>query len=466
MAYRPQIITSTNELTNLTPSVGGRTAVIMGTATWGSINTVTSISSLSNFISLFGDDKTGTGVTGIKGADLFLTNGGNLLFVRVEDGTAAKADYMGQNGSTNVLNFEAKYKGSTGNNITVTVEAISSSRSVIITNGSIVERYTNGTVGYSTNADIATAINSSSQLVVATAQTNHTITDLVDAFSITQLTGGSDGDSTISQTHYENAYDAVLSLYEYNFLLIPGYSDNTFQNSFLGRINLKASTEKKYSRYISGVSKDETITTMASRTLTGMRVSLVSPSVKYTHRIDKTSIILDGSYLACAYAGMLCSTDLEVSGTHETITVPGLSVNSSTGQEYYSKVEQEQLLTNRINPISLIGNTIQSARAVTRVSDKTSVYFEEVIVDIVDTVVADVESYLNSVIGKPNTAERREIYASRINAILTIFKNQGIIEEYNDTIVEEGDSPDTIEATVSIKPTYNTNFIYLTINIS
>lgn len=466
MVLRPSVNTKTNILTSLIAPVGERNAAMIGTSTWGPVDTLTTISSFSNFVSTFGDDVTGTGVSGVKGADLFFRNGGSLKYIRIGDANLAKADYMGQNTATDVLNFEALYNGTNGNNISVTVSAISTNRSILISDGNNSERFTNGGLGYSTNQAIEDAINASSILVVATAQAGQETINLADTFTATQLTGGNDGASILAQSDFETAFDSILATADFNYLLVPGESADAFHISFVGRIDTKAATEKKYSRYISGIVANESITTMGARTASGKRLSLRGPSIKYTHRVDDNEINLDGSYLACAYTGMLCQSDLEVSGTHETISIDGTIVNSTTGQEYYSKVEQEQILENRIGPVTLVGSTLQTVRAVTRVTNTTSVYFEEVVVDIVDTVTADVESYLNSILGKPNTSSRRAIYTSRVNSILTVLKNQGVLDDFNESLVEEGLSPGTINVTISIKPTYSTNFVNLTINIT
>ena len=86
MVLRPQIITSTSVLTSLIAPAGARVAAMIGSAIWGPMDTVTNISSFSEYVRVFGDDKTGSGITGVKGADLFFSNGGTIKFVRIEDG--------------------------------------------------------------------------------------------------------------------------------------------------------------------------------------------------------------------------------------------------------------------------------------------------------------------------------------------------------------------------------------------
>ena len=248
--------------------------------------------------------------------------------------------------------------------------------------------------------------------------------------------------------------------------MIPGKTDNSFQATVAGKLDARASSEKQYSRYISGVIVDESIATINARTASSKRFTRLAPSVTYTHRTTNASVNLDGSYTACAYAGLLCALDLNTSGTHETISVNGVLVNSTTGKEFYNKLEQEQLLNGGTAPVSKIGNAIQLIRGITTYSDQTSVWVEEVIVDIIDEVVTQCETYLNSVIGKPNTAVRRSVYGAALDGILTSLRNQGVIEAFNQSQVVEGSSADTIIANIAVKPTYNTNFVNLTLDIN
>jgi hypothetical protein len=461
---RPQVISNVRVLTSLIAPAGERNAAMIGTAQWGPINTVTSISSINNYVSVFGDE-TESGLTGIKGATQFFNNGGTVKFVRVVDGTQAKAGYMAENGTTDVIKFDAMYEGTYGNNIYVTIEANSTNRNVLVTDGTNREYYSNNGTGYSTNEAIATAINNGSNLVSATVETGQETTNLVDALAETQLTGGVDGAASITTTILQTAYDNLLVDEGFNYLLTPGFTDDSFYNLMQGKLETRAGNGL-YSRLIGGIAKDETISTASARTSVGKRLTIVAPNVKATNRFTNAVQILDGSYLACAYAGKLCGLDLEISGTHETLAVEGVSINESTGKEYYNKNEQNELLNAGVAPITFIGNSLQMVRGITRIDDQSSVFFEEVVTDIADFVLGELEKYLETTIGKPNTPARRAVYASELDARLTIYQSQGVIIEFSPSVVEEGLSPDTIIATIGIKPTYNTNFVFLTLNIN
>ena len=466
MSLRPRVITDTDIQTSLVAPVSNRIAAMIGTATWGPVNEVRSVNRLSQFQKRFGTDKAGTDITGIKGADLFFRNGNNLKFVRITDGTDAKAEVTLQNDTTDVLKLEAYYTGTYGNNILVTVQENDSARNVIISDGTTTERYTNAGQGYETNEDIVTAINNSSQLVTASVEGGNETTNLVDATSETQFTGGEDGEN-VSDSEYETAFDDVLYKESFNVLVIPGKSSDSFQNIITSKVESRASDERKFSRYITGIDVDETLNNISQRTTTSFRTTLVAPNVgDYVNRADNEEYTLDGSYLACAYAGVVVSLPLQVAATHENISIPNVSVNSSSGKRLYSKLEQEELLETSVAPIADINEQLQIIRGVTTIADTSNARYEEVVVDIIDEVTNQVEGYLNTVLGKPNTVSRRELYSQRVDAILEVLKNQGIIESYQPSTVEQGESPDTIDAEIVIKPTYNTNFVNLSITIN
>ncbi len=467
---RPQIFTAEKVLASFATQPGARVAAMIGTSIWGPMNSVQNVSSLSEFVSVFGDESE-AGVTGIKGASLFFRNGGTLKFVRIEDGDAEFASAIFQTGETDQLDITAKYKGTYGNNIKVTITANSinaGSRDITVTDGQRTESYTNAGQGYATTTAIIAAINDSlsgSVLVEASLDVSGTAGNVPDADE-SYLTSGDDGENGTLTTAISTAYDDSLANEEFNFLLLPGIPTDAVHSTIVGKLNTRDSTEKLYSRFIGGVALNETIATSSARTAAGKRITIVSPNVYSTNRKTNATEVLDGSYLACAYAGMLCRLGVQISGTHESLSIDDLSVNTLTGKKYFTKTEQEQLLQSKILPIAKIGNALQCVRGITRESSTTSVYFDEVVVDITDFIRENVENYLNNAIGKPNTEARRGVWASGIDSILETAKRNEIIQEYTATDIIAGTSPDTFIATVSLKPSYSVNFINLNVNIN
>jgi len=467
---RPQIFTAEKVLASFATQPGARVAAMIGTSIWGPMNSVQTVSSLSEFVSTFGDESE-DGVTGIKGASLFFRNGGTLKFVRIEDGDAEYASAIFQTGATEQLDIAAKYKGTYGNNIKVTItenSINSGSRDITVTDGQRTESFTNAGQGYDTTTAIIAAINDStsgSVLIEVSLNSSGTAENVPDADE-SYLTNGDDGEDGTLTTAISTAYDENLANEEFNFILLPGISSDAVHSTIVGKLNTRDSTEKLYSRLIAGVALNETISTSSARTASGKRITVVSPNVYTTNRDSNETEVLDGSYLACAYAGTLCRIGTQISGTRETLSIDDLSVDTTTGKKYFTKTEQEQLLQAKILPISKIGNALQCVSGITRESSTTSVYFDEVIVDITDFIRASVENYLNNAIGKPNTSARRGVWASGIDSILETAKRNEIIQEYESTNIIVGPSPDTFIATVSVKPSYSVKFINLNVNIN
>lgn len=462
---RPKITINKQFIGNLISPVGDRVASMICTAKWGPINTVKRITNLTSYINTFGDERATSGLTGIKGADLFFRNGGVLKVVRVDDGSAAKATLTLKEGASDVIELSGKYKGTLGNDISVEVTTNGSNRNYYIRYDNITESFTNAGTGYDDADGIITAINSNSNLITAALSSGATGTDTPDAISSTNLTGGDDGEDSLVAADYTTAFNDVLINEEFNYLLTPGLTTDSTLEALETAISNRANQNSYYSVLLSGVALNETIATSKARTSSGSRLALVAPGVVNVNRNTGLNENLDGSYLSCAVAGTLCSLDVEESGTHKSISVDDLIVDTTTNQKYYTKDEQEQLLEAGIIPVSTIGNNIQIIRSITRNSDQTSPLFELVIVDIVDEVTRQLENYLDGKIGKPNTAVNRSLYADNLDAILNNLVSQNIIETYNNSIVVEGNSPDTMVVTVVFKPVYATNFIQLNLTI-
>jgi len=476
MGLRPNVRVDVREALTLQEQAGPGIVAIIGTSTWGPIESMQTLASFSQGLNVFKDDKDSSGATISlpKGLDLLYRDGaGVVLAVRVADTDAAKSDEVfdgNSGGEAAVLTFSGLYEGTYGDNIGVTITADGATRTVEVTDGQLLEVYSNNGNGYTTNAAIAAAINGTSQLVSVAVKAGSESANLVDAITQTFLSGGDDGEDSLVAADYTDAFDNVLSNEDFDILVIPGGDAlealDSFHATMVGKLNTRASTEDKFAIFMSGIGIDETIATASARTASGARLSLVAPNLKYTHRADGTEQVFNGSYLACSYAARTASGLPHISPTHKTLNVEGVSVLQSTGKEYYNNGEQEQLLQNRIVPITKIGTSIQASRGVTRDADTSSIFYEVNIVRIVDYVKAQVFDKLNPFVGDPNLQRIRNIMAREVDGLLEQDKLDEIIVAYNATDVAEGSSPDTVLVTMSIRPTFAINFINVTLNIS
>lgn len=175
---------------------------IVGTASWGPVNQPTICSTMADYATQFGAIQARKYDAGTQVATAVQQGASNFRVVRVTDGTDLAA---AGSGPTGAITFTARYTGSLGNSITVTLSAGSKSgtwRAVVGLPGVASEVFDNiaGT-GNAFWLALAAAINSgtgvqrgASNLVVATAGSG-TAAPAAGAYS---LTGGTDGATDIT----------------------------------------------------------------------------------------------------------------------------------------------------------------------------------------------------------------------------------------------------------------------------
>lgn len=470
MVYNPRIDIQVQDNLTLTTPGGPAVIALMGTAQWGAIDEVKTFSSYANLLNYYKADT--SSLTLVKGADIAYNNGAYIIkAVRVGHTGYAKStdDFAGGSGSVaDAVTINALYHGTYGDNILVTVLAKGTGRTLSITDGVITENFTNNNDanGYATNAAIATAINGNSQLISVSVKAGSESANLIDAVTATALTSGNDGTGSLTYSDFTTTFDNVLNLEDFDLLLIPGQSTDSDHTTMVGKLNTRASNEKKFAMYFTGVTAQETISVQKARTSSGSRLVLCSPSITYTPSYSSTEVILDGSYLGCAVAGKVASQDLEVAVTRKVLSVSDLIVNSSTSQKYYNAGELDELLGAGILPVSLINGSIKVARGVTRNSDKSSIYYEITIQRIVDYVKAQVQEKLDGFLGDPNLGRTRNVMAREVDGLLHQDVLDEIIVTYKPTEVVEGVSPDTVLVNMIIQPTFSINFINVTLSVN
>jgi hypothetical protein len=175
---------------------------VVGTAPWGPVNSPVIAGSMSDFAASFGTLVNRKYDLGTQVAIAVLQGASNFRLVRVTDGTDTKANIVMQ---STCLTITAKYTGSAGNGIVVTLAAGSAANTtqvVVTLPGATPEIYNNipGT-GNAFWVNLAAAINSGnsalrgpSQLVTAVAGTG----TAAPALASYTLAGGTDGVTSIT----------------------------------------------------------------------------------------------------------------------------------------------------------------------------------------------------------------------------------------------------------------------------
>ncbi|OGB23352.1 MAG: phage tail protein [Burkholderiales bacterium RIFCSPLOWO2_02_FULL_57_36] len=177
---------------------------IVGTATWGPVNSPSVGGSMSDYARIHGQIQNRKYDMGTIVATAVLQGAANFRFVRVTDGTDVAASILVQ---TDCITFTAKHTGTTGNSIQVTIAAgsqASTHRVTVALPGFQPEVFDN--IGGSGNAlwvAIAAAINNgngalrpASELIVATAGAGITAPTLATH----TLASGTDGVTTITSS--------------------------------------------------------------------------------------------------------------------------------------------------------------------------------------------------------------------------------------------------------------------------
>lgn len=196
-----QIVPPSVSLLNGVPT---NTLGLVGTATWGPVNAPTIVGSMADYASQFGALQARKYDLGTAVAAAVLQGANNMRCVRITDGTDTAASVAV---ATDCITFTAKYTGTLGNSIQVTIgngSKASTSKVTVAMPGVAAESFDNiaGT-GATLWANMAAAINQGqyglrgpSQIITAaagagtTAPTNGTLT----------LSGGTDGATTITGT--------------------------------------------------------------------------------------------------------------------------------------------------------------------------------------------------------------------------------------------------------------------------
>lgn len=177
---------------------------VVGTATWGPVNTAVIVGDSPGYVAAFGTPQNRKYDMGTAVSTAIQQGAANFRCVRVTDGTDEAATVTI---ATSCITFTARYTGSTGNNIKVTFAAGSkatTTKAIVSLPGLVPEVFDN--IAGTANAlwvNMAAAITAGtgplrgpSQLITATAGAGTTAATM----GANSLSGGSDGTTTITAT--------------------------------------------------------------------------------------------------------------------------------------------------------------------------------------------------------------------------------------------------------------------------
>lgn len=188
------------------------TVAVTFTADWGPANEPVEVASLGEYLAIFGDSTDTQGYSVVRQAfqgEGLAGRGGaaNLVALRVANSDADFASATLENtSSANALTVTAKYKGTRGNDLSITVEANATDitkNDLVVLDGTVeLERFAHVSDDL---AALAASVNLVSNWITATVVADGTA---LDAVSATALTGGDDG-STLVNSDYTDAWELL-----------------------------------------------------------------------------------------------------------------------------------------------------------------------------------------------------------------------------------------------------------------
>lgn len=452
----PRITTNVKSNIILTAGEEFGTGAMVGEATWGDLSTVKTFSNYQEVVDTF---KSGALVDGAK---YYFNNGGKTLIVaRVTPSSVAASEstYTFQNGgTTDVITITAKYKGTYGDSIGVTITG-TTERTVTITDGTDTETYADLT----TNTEIVDAINAASTLVTATLDAS---TPLVDTYSQTFLASGADG-TTVTQDYIDELSEGgSMWLEEYDYLSIPGQTDNAFHSSIQTIMNSRKDDENLFSIYITGVDKFEDKATTLARTATnsnGRLVVCATSLYKGDGALTDTNNWLDGSYTGCAFNGFLCSLEINTSPTNKVVP---FTASKTLSEQFYTSTERgEYADAGFVIFDRLYNNQYGCVIAVTRNGDETA--WEYMLdsrrkVDFLLSETVDVEKQF---LGEPNDDFTRRGIKSGVSSVMVGARSDRIINSYQVDVLQ-GTDPRAVDVNITVSLVNEVDFININLTLT
>ena len=402
------------------PSIRGvstNVAILVGQFERGPINELTAITSTGQLHELFGKSNTYAGNIALKNKKF-----GSLKVIRVSAASGgALGTYTFDDGdSTDIIKFDAKYKGAYGNSITVTIAAGSSSGS----------KYT--IIDDSSNPVLPTEVYDNVVIsAVGTTFANSKLVDVTvlatsaepDPVSATNLASGSDG--SIADTDYQTAIAVAEAANAGNILFLDSY--NATRNGYI-KTHIAATTDK-----MGILAGSETETVAEAITAVGSMRDTEGRLI-YAYNWLKTTV--GGVATYTSPAPWLASI---LSQTHPSID-PAYSANT----QYLAGVSGVKNSLSRTSFISLkdagiaafefdsdIGFKLKSG-VVTQIADSSKITILRR--RMADYLTNSVAFYLKSYQNAPNTKKKRDAVAGAIQAFIAGEERNGVLPKDNEVL--------------------------------
>lgn len=269
--------------------------------------------------------------------------------------------------------------------------------------------------------------------------------------------------------NYIDALTANLQTKDWDYLIIPGNTDDLFHASIVTEINNRAANENKYSTFVTGVDKFEAIATSTARAAVDIDGTIVlCHSALFTGNADAditdTANWKDASYTAAALTGLLCSLPVNDSPTYKPVNIVA---GKTLAANDYTTSERNTLTSDGFIVIDKTFTDIYGIiLGVTRTGDSAVWPYLLDSKRKVDYIKENAFEISKGYFGNPNDAITRQAIKADISTFLTNTKKDRIIEDFEVEVIV-GTTAQSIIINTSVKLISEVNFITfnLTLNI-
>ena len=403
-------------------------------------------------------------LTLVRALELAYSNGASTVYaVRVAANTATPAEPAAGDmlGNATIFDLKAKYPGTLGNNITVSISDKPPTEVVVtLKAGTLEETYTvkNGT-------DLVKAINESSNLVTAKTHVNAANKPVV--ITDVKFAGGTNG-ADAADSDYANGLAALLNQ-NAHIIVAAGQADNVIGDEMLAHVN-NASTDKVRRDRIGVIgSRAKAANQDASAfigvagkpAVAGERIIYVMPGIRATDApglkaAGETAppkpkeVTLPGSYAAAAIAGMLSARDPHISLTNKAVSAAGLEVE-------FTSAQLEGLIQSGV----LALEKRRGFRIVKGITTDTGAFQQITTRRIVDFAKFGVRSAAEPFIGLLNNDRVRKALKGSINGFLADMVTDEMLVSYelDVTATRDEEIRGIARVTMTLRPTFSIDYI-------
>lgn len=378
---------------------------------------------------------TGTEAAGI--AENFITAWGTHTTARKATRNVASA------GGTAAI-LSARFHGSAGNDIQITVEVPDPAANAIVTLrlGAVEETYS-----VATGTELVTQVNAGSDLVTATAGAQAAQKPSVAAEA--NFTGGSNG-AVATDADYALGLEQLLNE-NAHIIVAAGLDDTVITNELKAHVDTASTDKIKRDRIaVVGSRPSATLAQIIGHSVASDRMIFVAPGVKTTDSAAKTEVTLPGAYAAAAVAGMLSGRAPHISLTNKTVSVGALETK-------FTPPQLEQLVTARV----LALEERRGFRVVKGITTDDGAFRQITTRRIVDFAKFGVRSAAEPYIGLLNNARVRQALKGSINGFLAGMVDDEMLVSYelDVTATRDEEIRGIAKVTMTLRPTFSIDFI-------